>query len=138
VPLEAARGEPDDRGVEEQDASTKWQHPAECLRCAGNASRSLAQDNGCRIRSRRVGQELTDLMGEPVAAILPSQNALWTGKRVEHGRAPADERLVGGTCVHAGQFWCRGVQVSRQGAARRQGGFWPCGWLSAPPISKIV
>ena len=31
--------------TEEQGASTQWQHPAECLRRAGNASTSLAQDS---------------------------------------------------------------------------------------------
>jgi hypothetical protein len=36
--------------------------------------------HGCIIRSRRVGQELTDVMREPVAAILPRQNALWVGE----------------------------------------------------------
>ena len=61
--------------------------------------------NACRIRSRRAGQELTDLMRKPVAAILPRQDALWTDERVEQGRTPAAERLVGGR-VHAGQFWC--------------------------------
>ena len=35
--------------VQEQGAPTQWQRPAECLRCAGNASTSLAQDScACR------------------------------------------------------------------------------------------
>ena len=60
--------------------------------------------NAGSIRSRRAGQQLTDLMRKPVAAILPRQDALWTDERVEHGRARAAERLGGGR-VHAGQFW---------------------------------
>jgi hypothetical protein len=32
--------------------------------------------HACSIRSRRAGQELTDLMRKPVAAILPRQDAL--------------------------------------------------------------
>jgi hypothetical protein len=63
----------------------------------------------CSIRSRRAGQELSDLMRKPVAAILPGQDALWTCELIELGRPPAAERLVGGTRVHAGQFWCGGV-----------------------------
>jgi len=61
--------------------------------------------NAYSLRSRRAGQQLTDLMCKPVAAILPSQHALCTDERVAHGRTPAAERLVGGR-VHAGQFWC--------------------------------
>jgi hypothetical protein len=52
-------------------------------------------------------------MRKPVTAILPRQDALWTGERVKHGRAPAAERFVAGTGVHAGQFCAEVPDVSR-------------------------
>jgi hypothetical protein len=52
-------------------------------------------------------------MRKSIPAILPGQDALWTGERVEYGRSPAAECFVGGTRVHAAQFWCGGCLMYR-------------------------
>lgn len=36
----------------EQGAPTQWQHPAKCLRCAGNTSTSLARDSPEEVRAQ--------------------------------------------------------------------------------------
>jgi hypothetical protein len=79
--------------------------------------------NGCRIRSRRAGQELTNVMREPVAAILPSQNALsgpasdWMGTSAD-GADRFDARRSG---VQHGPWsgpGCRGPATACRGDGR--------------------
>lgn len=56
-------------------------------------------------RFRTVSQELPELVGEPVPPVLPGQDPVRAGQRVQHRRPPPVERIVSRSGVHVSPFW---------------------------------